>query len=342
MVDGPFISNQIWQTTISANLLARSKIGPSYFNGEWLSWCPNSIANTFNGMTQVPPGPGWMLDLVAGTNPSRPLLTIPTLYQNMRELPSMIRDLGRQLNSSRGRSDPAGVASTYLGIKFGWLPLMQDLVQLVTLQQAILRRIEELYKLYYQTEGLRRRLQFGRTTTSTTTTGLWNLTSNAQGQTKVTVTETLKQWGTIKWKPTALPPFQPSDIDFAGLARKLVLGISFEGLAKGLWDVIPWTWLIGWFTNVGKYLMAHSNTVPAVHANGCYMSSVDRLVEVGATTYTGNPEFQRRTDPQGYAYFTRKTRVIGGAVSASAYVPFMGADRLSVMGALFAQRFLRR
>lgn len=342
MVDGPLVSQQVWRSNFTINVLAKTPIGPSFYHGEWVSWCPSNIGTTYSGMVQTAAPAGWMLDLVAGTNPSRPLLTMPTQVQNMTQLPSMIRELGKLLRRPVSSLAARDAANVHLGIQFGWAPLIDDLVKLVTLQQHILKRTEEIYKLYYQQEGLKRRLGFGDSRTVVTTQGLWSLTSNCQASTAVTVTEIRKQWGTIKWRPTALPPFQSSDVDFASLARRIVLGMTPEGLVKGLWDVMPWSWLIGWFTNVGKYLWANSYTIPAVHTNGCFMSSVDRLVEIGGTSYSLTPEFQRKTEPQGNAYFTRKTRVIGGAASGSAFVPYIDANRLAVVGSLFAQRFLSR
>lgn len=342
VVDGPFTSQQVWRSKFTIDILAKTPIGPSFYHGEWVSWCPTGIGNAFSGMTSDLAPPGWMLDLVAGTNPSRPVLTIPTLLQNIKELPSMIRELGKTLQRPRDLASLRGIANTHLGIRFGWLPLLDDLVKIIGLQQHILKRTEEIYRLYYQQEGLRRRLSFGQNRTVTTTNNFWSLTSNCLGSTTITTTETRRQWGSIKWKPTSLPPFQSSDVDFHKLAHRIVAGITPEALAKGVWDVIPWTWLIGWFSNVGKYLWANSYTIPAVHSNGCYMSSTDRLIEVGPTTYQLTPQWSRHKDPAGYAYFTRKTRVIGGAASGSAFVPYIDTGRLSVLGSLFVQRFMRR
>jgi hypothetical protein len=81
-----------------------------------------------------------MLDLVAGTNPSRPVTNIPIWIQNLVELPKMVKQLGDLLNKPALLANPKGAASSYLGYSFGWAPLVDDLLKLLDVQSYVIKR----------------------------------------------------------------------------------------------------------------------------------------------------------------------------------------------------------
>lgn len=287
----------------------------------------------------LPAKSGWMLDLVAGTNPSRPVVTPPTLIQDLIELPKMVYNLGKLLQRPGQVANPRGVSSEYLGIKFGWLPLIEDINHLLNVQSHVMKRNKELSQLY-SGKGLRRRLKFDeanlveKRSTTLGYVGAYSIICDYE------VTVKKKSWGTIHWYPAIpIPGWSPDDRKNYELTRRIVLGLTMEGIAKGLWDVIPWTWLLGWFTNVGKFALAYSNTVPAYHGAGCFMSSSDISYQPCALRYIG--PWTEQSVRYSKAYSTvKKTRAVSSTVSAGAYLPYLDGSRLSILGALFAQRFL--
>lgn len=282
---------------------------------------------------------GWMLDLVAGTNPSRPVVTPPTLMQDLVELPSMLREAGRFLQNPAAYSSPRGLASVFLGVKFGWAPLIDDINHLLDLQSYVDKRTKELTKLY-SGKGLRRRLRFSDTTLNENRDHTVATLFSGTVVLPIDVSVRKEVWGTITWRPTTLPPWHPDDVRNNMLARRLVLGMTSEGLAKGLWDVIPWTWLLGWFTNIGKYALAHSNTVPADHSDGCLMRQSITTYRPGTLRYSGN-WVDKHLTYSGSQTFSQKNRTVASAVTPGVNMPFMDVSRLSVLGALFTQRFMR-
>lgn len=145
------------------------------------------------------------------------------------------------------------------------------------------------------------------------------------------------QWGTIRWKPTAPPPFSLDDESMNRFALKLALGLTVEGMAKGTWDVIPWTWLLGWFTNIGKYTLLYSNTVPATFSEACLMNRVVLTSFPGLVKVTGSDAYF--VNPSGTYIHTRKHRLIGsGSPTAGLNMPYLDMSRLSVLASLFVQR----
>ena len=285
---------------------------------------------------------GWFLSTVAGTNPSRPVVTIPTLVQDFIDIPKQIRDLGKLLASPRSQANAKGVANQFLSWKFGWLPLFDDLHQLLDLQASIIKRNKELHALY-SGKGLKRRLKFDDTTGNSEGVEVYYFKNDGvtTSQMNVLVDNVCKKrsWATITWYPTTPPPYHPDDAKWNDLSRRLVLGFTPEGMAKGLWDVIPWTWLLGWFTNVGKYTLAYSNTVPASHSKACFMSEVVSTSKIKSIVPIGTTEFS--VVGSGSRTYSSKTRIVSGALTPGFNMPYLDMSRLSVLSALAIQRIKR-
>jgi hypothetical protein len=281
---------------------------------------------------------GWYLRLVAATNPSRPVFTPPQMLQDLIEFPRLLRDTGRFLSDPRRYANLKGIADTYLAGRFGWAPLIEDLGKLIDLQSHILKRTKELERLY-SGRGLKRRVKFGNDTAVSKSL----VTYPMDNFSKVVVTAHHKcersNWGSIRWKPTSPPPFHPSDVRMHNYVRRIVFGLTPEGMAKGLWDVIPWTWLLGWFVNIGNYALAYSNTVPASHGSACHMSQVTLTTSAG--TFEAIGVKSQDLHHIGYSTYSRKTREVSGVMTPGFNMPFMDMSRLSVLGALVAQRLRR-
>jgi hypothetical protein len=201
----------------------------------------------------------------------------------------------------------------------------------------VIKRSRELSQL--SQGGIRRRLKFADDTTQTDIDSQTATYANAIVTQRCSLFVKREQWGTIRWYPASLPPYHPDDVSTNRKALQLVLGLTPEGLAKGLWDVIPWTWLLGWFTNVGKYTLAHSWTVPATHGTGCFMSQAEATYSSSSVTATAAQSAS--LSGSGSLTKTIKTRAVSSSVVAGANIPFVDMWRLSILGSLFVQRFFK-
>lgn len=338
IVDSPFSSTQypVGYPRVSGDVDMVNTRYKNHYSGVTVQAPP--IEWTTSSPSGAPSG--WMLDLVAGTNPSRPVLNIPELIEDIWDLPKALKNLGDLILHPGNHAKPKGLAGEYLGVQFGWLPLIEDLQKLLEFQTYAIKRNKELHQLY-SGKGLRRRLKFGDSTV--TTQGSTALTPYPAGSVTVnlSVTVTKRQWATIHWYPTSLPPYHPDDEQWNTLSTKLVLGATPEAMVYGLWKVIPWTWLIGWFTNVGKFALANSYTVPAAHGSGCFMSYAEAkfVMSVPGTHNAAVKSF--KLEASGEAIRRMRTRVVSSQVTAGVNIPYLDMFRLSILGALFTQRFAR-
>lgn len=305
---------------------------------DYQNWLPSGFTNVLHESVSIPSVGVRATTLRARTNPSREEVSIPNFLYEMKDLPKMIRnlkDLAPLIRNLRHRNDAAlsAIASQYLGYEFGWKPLISDISQLLQFQTQVDRRILELNRLYSGT-GLKRRLHLLTESTSTTQSIVAESSLGVFIRAKKHKVTRVNSWGTIRWRPTAVP----RDIGHQALgrqARRLVHGIDHYGVdASQAWNALPFSWLADWFGNFGEWLAAHRNDVPAAPTGPCNIM-----------TQTDTYEFWERTDlltesikgASGMRILRTKERAQStGTLAAS--LPLATARQFSILAALNLQR----
>lgn len=334
VVDSAFNSSQRTQSVAPVSGSAISGVYEGVAVGYYLTY-PALITASHLVLPSLPAASADALGALARTNPSRPEVTPLSLLQDLIDIPKQLRDVGRLIKSPKRILNSKEIANQYLGVKFGWLPLIQDVQDLMDLGIHIHRRVGEIHKLY-SSNGLKRRISLANQNAVDVQRNVSfesNVSLTAHGD--VFKTTSQKRWATVRWLPTTLPKYNPTDLEVLQLAKRISLGLTLDGLGKGAWDLIPWSFVVNWFTNVGQYGLSHSNAIPASPSvvNVMTETRTEFLYSVTSMTsgYTGGG---------GSSTLTDKVRYVGsGAVSAN--IPFIGSDRLSILSALFVQRFKR-
>lgn len=194
------------------------------------------------------------------SNPSRPVVDIGVTIAELRDAPSLLNIAAKTL-ARKG-------ANALLAYQFGWKPLLSDIKKLVDFQVDTARRVDELNRLY-SSGGLKRRIQLG---TEQSSKRIIRHPVSSQGK-YLTVdghaNSVRKSWATMRFVP------QPGTIPPATDKAKLMLAIrATYGLTVDIstaWELLPWSWMIDWFSNVGDYLQTTRNIVGADLASSCIM-----------------------------------------------------------------------
>nr|APG77050.1 hypothetical protein [Beihai levi-like virus 10] len=206
--------------------------------------------------------------IAAETNPSRPDVDIGVFLGELRDIPHLFKVFGDTALKTVSRAN--------LAYWFGWRPLANDLLKIVNFSDIADKRYVELKKLYES--GLSYTRVMDRFKTPKVDRGdalmhntpAWMLSRSTTSEEKVSCH--------IKWRPTTLPP--SNDSELRALARRVAFGLTVD--PSTAWELMPWSWLVDWFSSVGDYLSLYRNLVPSEYYDLFVMR--ERINETRTTT----------------------------------------------------------
>jgi hypothetical protein len=268
---------------------------------------------------------------LANASPYRAQVNVPLFLFELRELPDMIRQLGRVLLSRQSASDVAG---GYLAYSFGWAPLVNDILKFFDLTKALEDR-----KAYFRRleSGTHVRRSLGETQVRAerivdTTLGT---AVNSKTVMRLTgqLTETQKVWYTLNAKLRQPGRMSPKDVH--NLSARVLHGWTLN--PANLWDAIPWSWLIDYFLNIGDWLEA---------VNGLAAMDVTRInimcTSKQVVQYTPHSVLPGLTVQPGFVYRTRKLRVpYSNAIPLLAAQPVLTDHMHAILGSLSTVKLLK-
>lgn len=280
------------------------------------------------GHLSLPSQSGLGTTALARTNPSRPAFNLPTFIGELRDLPHMFKVAGDTM-LRKG-------ANAFLSYQFGWKPLINDISKALDFSSAVRTRSDEWHRLYSD-GGLKRRINLGVDIEQKKENDVVLHSSNGFVVASHTVITVRKTWATVRWRPDAgsLPPTTKSSSEKHARA---LLGLGVGGLIEGAWQLMPWSWMVDWFGNVGTFLQASNNTIGASPG----------LVNIMTTTTTNHQFSVKRDLSDGWikggdcsATVTSKARSQSSGPTFTASIPNLSGRQLSILGALGIQRVPR-
>lgn len=281
--------------------------------------------------------------VLARTNPSRPVVDVPVFAFELKDLPGMVKQAGAALRwikngrrTSSGVPKPTarGLADANLAYQFGWAPLISDIQKLLDFGKAVDKKRRQLSKLYSKgglhSTAINIHSQPGQQSVRT-------LTVQSSGL-NITATETKQGdmlcWGSCRWRPTIDPGSGRKPTDWEAVQAAFGLDITLSTV----WEALPWSWLIDWFTDTGDLLAAHRNTIPATPDRICIMQKLTTSTVYKPTSVSSGWGWQGAT-----CIDERKLRTanINPSLLPTAYFPFLGASQLSILSSLAITRARR-
>ena len=256
----------------------------------------------------------------ARTSPNSADVDLPVFLFELRELP----DLVRKFHGDAIRR----AADANLRYQFGIRPLVDDILTMMDFNALVDKRMKTLIRMRDRGSLVRKmQLDSGSSTENGTVAVHSGYAANYNSQ-PYRKTSTEDVWGWIKW--TCSPPSLPSDTsEMRALATKAALGLYID--FSTAWNLIPWSWLVDWFSNVGDVLTIQRNIIPAVPSHILIMRKTTTLLSIeggdnGTTTLSpllGTYTTKAR-DPASY--------------SITAELPFLTGRQWSILGSLAAVR----
>lgn len=255
----------------------------------------------------------------AMTNPSRPYVDVPVNALQLGELATLIRDTGRSFIRSLGNNN--------LMYQFGIYPLVGDLVKLLRLNDQVNRRVNEIARLRAQ-HGLRRTVGIGNYSATATV----NKFIQSEGLTIREDFQVITELGIkahCRWMPAGDCLSLASPMATRDLARRAVLGLTIDN--STLWELIPWSWLIDWGTDLGQYFAAHRNLIPATLSDVSVMRHTRTVAE-----WPGKS--QDDWSCSGIRYVRENKTRATSFVAPVAHLPFLSANQVGIVASLAVTR----
>lgn len=295
------------------------------------------------------PSNGVLATRIAATaNPGAPIVDLPLFVYELRDLPKLLKQAGDLFHNSdgtrrwgRGRD----IGSIHLMLQFGIFPILNDLVSLATFSSAVTRRVEQLERIG---RGQPLKTQLGTWTSSSTGTDtVLGTVTNAfvlEGASHGVTTS--KLWGYAYWR--SLPEFKrgPKDLQYA--AKMSALGLQAH--VSTVWNALPWTWFIDWFSSFGDFLSIHRANEWGYALNGVYLCEHRETIST-----IKNPRFRqiKTSHPNdksdisisnigGSIRYETKSRTPVYPTPIAASLPFLTADQLAIVGSLATSSSRRR
>lgn len=289
-------------------------------------------------------------------NPSRPIVDLPvflfelkdlpgmlaetkTFASSMRSLPSVLRAAGNSIiRNQYGKRAVIGRAATNmananLSYSFGWEPLFGDMSKMLSFMAAVDKRKSQIHKIF-SPKGLRRRMGLPGGSAHSFQRNLRVNSGAFTLDVDTTTTTTVRRWGTQRYTANDAPP--GSDAEAQSLAIRATLGLNIDRAT--LWNMLPWSWLVDWFTKFGTYLDANRNTIP------CTGGPVWLCVHTKTQTIRSNPNYHIviysggpscvYSGGLGSASRETKYRTQASVTPFPASLPFLGAKPVSILASL--------
>lgn len=296
----------------------------------WVNW-PSTFYNEGYSYPDDPPG-NHGRKLYALTNPTRPQVLLPVFLSELRDIPEMVRQVGRvgiairdggkALKDAISKSPTQGAAAANLAFQFGWKPLVQDLWTMATFQDAVDKRKHQL-EMVAGKKGLRRTIKhLGHIskTESRTWAGVSEYTLRGHVNYEKTVS------GGVVWKET-----YPGSAKLPeGNIRRQLAGLTADSIALNVWEGLPWTWFADYFNNVGDLIQAGNRTIATPDRGWLKWTTVITASHAGTKSNFGEAFVSGGTYTQKDVF-----RLPVDATSSDiAQLPLLGAGQLSILGSL--------
>lgn len=241
----------------------------------------------------------------------------------------------------------------YLNVVFGWEPFLRDLRNLYGLWKDIDKRLAQIIR--ENGRGIRRKATIKTDRTQTVSSSHFALPfihvggnpgTIAVGTTdyKVTTETTTRAWFVGRFQ-YYIPDVGTSQ--WTARAREALFGA--KPTPSLLWNVLPWTWLIDWFSNVGDTV----NNLNSGWAENlvCKYSYVMKRTDTqtiaeAKVMMLGSQTAQNRWSRVDFPFrsrsgLTEKARVGGGnPFGLNVQLPSLSAKQLAILGALGISRGL--
>jgi hypothetical protein len=283
-------------------------------------------------------GADWGPEAYAKMKPTKPEFDLGVSLGELKDAPSMLKMRFENFLQTGG--------SSALAYQFGWKPLLQDAVNLYYSQRFIEKRLKQLLRdngrPVRRNIELLEKTQSGHTRTEGESYGSFTPVLSTyfyRSQPKFTTDTWFEDrvWASARFR--YFLPGGPRDVKWKKRLLRELFGFKADPLT--IYNLMPWSWLLDWFTNIGYVV------------DNCTVDIADRLAASHfyvMRTRSGNARTQVRgefrlkngtpVNISGSSNHQRihKSRVQGGPFEFAFNNESLNGTQLAILGALGLSR----
>jgi hypothetical protein len=300
--------------------------------------------------------------MVAGTAPNKPLWSAPTFLAELKDFGTIVKDIrygfalvtafrnrnGRE-RASKGWHDDRGtpeqviswvkdqslgagisygrkVANAKIAIDFGYSPYVSDVLTLLGCFAAVEARRKQLASL--KERGVVTRMWKGQPFVEQSSRFQRNLTT--EGNVWCTQTTVGEMWGQIKW-------FTGHNTSLPSTYRDLLsdmLGLHPRNLIPTLWEIMPWSWMIDYFSNVGDIVNSIANGSLQYTVRGNIMRRTILTVVHPTDSRKDLPLYDWQLKAGVFTRVNKVRHIRTGTPGLTVFDSILGPNQLSILGSL--------
>jgi hypothetical protein len=282
----------------------------------------------------------WGPEAYRRMKPTQPSFQGLNAIYELKDLPGMLRNRFHK----NGLKD---LANFHLALQFGWIPLLNDVANLIITQKKLEKRLAWL--LRNNGKPIRTRVDLSNSS---------NATVLSDGEVasalypappyifmrwphqKVTLVTGDRVWASARFRYWL--PAGPGEVVYKDKLMRRLYG--FQPTPSVIYNMIPWTWLIDWFSNAGD-CVSNLDAGVADRLAADHFYCMREVYSTRLTEATGwfqsldNQEFSANGRSQ--ATWSVKARAKGDPFGWNSDESTLNAMQLSILGALGLSRVLR-
>lgn len=274
---------------------------------------------------------------------------LPDLPSMITQIPDLVRHWGRRRINPRTAASAAGilrdgvgdVGSAFLGWKFGWSPLLRDLMQMLGMMNAIKANIEMLQRLRAG-RSIKRSVRLAPQLVCTDMGDLVLHSARTWIVARVTRVNTLRHWVTSRWEPLFPWVFRRmTDSDIWEDAYRSATGLTVGGAIEAWWELLPWSWLADWFMHIQDQMARFVKNGWLLRCTSlCYMRTTEvheyfALKPVEAWVKVKGQNLLHRTVKERFPLTIAQLPPDDPSPPA---LPALSGSQMEILGALLAQK----
>lgn len=280
---------------------------------------------------------------LSNMNPNKPVVSILPFLAEFRDIPNLVRNLGRLMIRKGSKSKkirdsrPSDIPDAWLSWSFGWQPLINDAMALFDMTARIEERKSYLRNLA-NGAYIRRKLQNESFELPPLDFTILNGSVSGQPAIKAVYRRKTRVRSWFTANAVIQIPLPAEDLAMQKLATQMAYPLS--ATPDDLWELLPWSWLADYFVNIGDVLDAQRGGIPWKCTRMCVMTEAWSRNEISQYYKTKNTTASCNLN--GYAEtHTLKRKVYSNPTPSIGFAPLLSDGEIANISALSSSKFLK-